>query len=50
MNQDIEAVIALVLGILFCLIIVTASNSTDDSTIIDQWIDESAERLSMVSN
>jgi hypothetical protein len=50
MNQDIEAVIVLVLGILFCLIIVIASNSTDNSTMIDQWIDEGAERLSMVYN
>jgi hypothetical protein len=48
MNQDTEAVIILVLGMLFCLIIVIASNSTNDSTIIDQLIDGGAGRLSMV--
>lgn len=43
MNQDIEALIVLVLGIAFCLIIITiASNSNDRSTVIDQWIDEGA--------
>jgi hypothetical protein len=40
MSQDKEAMIVLALGILFCLIIVIASNSTDHSTIqlIDQWM------------
>jgi hypothetical protein len=44
MSQDKEAMIVLVLGILFCLIIIIASYSTDHSTIqiIDQLIDEGA--------
>ena len=33
MNQDEEALIVLALGILFCLIIIIASYSTDNSTI-----------------
>lgn len=44
MSQDKEAMIVLVLGILFCLIIIIASYSTDHSTIeiVDQWNDEGA--------
>lgn len=42
MSQDKEAMIVLVLGILFCLIIIIASYSTDHSTIqiVDLWNDE----------
>jgi len=44
MSQDKEAMIVLALGFLFCLIIVIASYSTDQSTIqlIDQWMDVGA--------
>ena len=44
MSQDKEAMIVLVLGILFCLIIVIASYSTNQSTfqLIDQWMDGGA--------
>jgi|RhiMethySRZTD1v2_1073278.scaffolds.fasta_scaffold2018552_2 hypothetical protein len=44
MNQDKEAMIVLALGILFCLIIIIASSSTDRSTIQIgvQWNDEGA--------
>lgn len=44
MSQDKEAIIVLILGILFCLIIVTASYSTDNSKIplVDQWTDGDA--------
>ena len=44
MSQDKEAMIVLALGILFCLIIIIASYSTDHSTIQigDQWNDEGA--------
>lgn len=44
MSQDKEAIIVLILGILFCLIIVTASYSTDHSKIplVDQWTDGDA--------
>ena len=39
MNQDKEAMIVLALGILFCLIIIITSYSTDNSTsqIVDKW-------------
>ena len=42
MSQDKEAMIVLALGILFCLMIIIASYSTDHSTIQigDQWNDE----------
>jgi CHASE3 domain sensor protein len=44
MSQDKEAMIILVLGILFCLLIVIASYSTDRFTIliIDQWNEQNA--------
>ena len=43
MNQDIEALLVLVLGIAFCLTIITiAPNSNDRSAVIDQWFDEGA--------
>ncbi|MGA7368242.1 MAG: hypothetical protein WBX01_03870 [Nitrososphaeraceae archaeon] len=44
MSQDKEAMIVLALGILFCLIIISASYSTDHSAsqIVDQWNDEGA--------
>jgi hypothetical protein len=44
MNQDKEAMIVLALGILFCLIIIIASYSTDNSTsqIVDNWNGERA--------
>jgi hypothetical protein len=44
MSQDREAMIVLVLGILFCLIIIIASYSSAHSTIqiIDQRYDEGA--------
>ena len=44
MNQDKEAMIVLALGILFCLIIIIASYSTDNSTsqIVDKWNGERA--------
>jgi hypothetical protein len=44
MNQDKEAMIVLALGILFCLIIIITSYSTDNSTsqIVDKWNDERA--------
>jgi hypothetical protein len=39
MNQDKEAMLVLALGILFCLIIIITSYSTDNSTsqIVDKW-------------
>jgi len=39
MNQDKEAMIVLALGILFCLIIIITSYSTDNSTnqLVDKW-------------
>lgn len=44
MSQDKEAMIVLILGILFCLIIVIVSYSTDHSRIplVDQWKDGGA--------
>ncbi|MGE5661759.1 MAG: hypothetical protein ACM3X1_05875 [Ignavibacteriales bacterium] len=44
MNQDKEAMIVLALGILFCLIIIITSYSTDNSTsqIVDKWNGERA--------
>jgi hypothetical protein len=44
MNQDKEAMIVLALGILFCLIIILTSYSTDNSTsqIVDKWNGERA--------
>ena len=44
MNQDKEAMIVLALGILFCLIIIMTSYSTDNSTsqIVDKWNGEIA--------
>ncbi|MGH9951654.1 MAG: hypothetical protein ACRD5J_08525 [Nitrososphaeraceae archaeon] len=44
MSQDNEAMIVLILGILFCLIIMIASYSSDHSRIslVDQWKDEGA--------
>jgi uncharacterized membrane protein len=44
MNQDKEAMLVLVLGILFCLIIIITSYSTDNSTsqIVDKWNGERA--------
>jgi hypothetical protein len=44
MSQDKEAMIVLILGILFCLIIVIASYSTDHSrtALVDQWKDGGA--------
>ncbi len=44
MSQDKEAIIVLILGILFCLIIVAASYSTDHSKIplVAQWTDGGA--------
>jgi preprotein translocase subunit SecG len=44
MNQDKEAMIVLALGILFCLIIIIISYSTDNSTsqIVDKWNGERA--------
>jgi hypothetical protein len=44
MSQDKEAMIVLILGILFCLIIMIASYSTDHSRIplVDQWKDGGA--------
>lgn len=43
MNQDKEAMIVLALGILFCLIIIITSYSTDNSSqIIDKWNGERA--------
>jgi|GEM_PF-1147007 len=44
MNQDKEAMIVLALGILFCLIIIMTSYSTDNSTsqIVDKWNGERA--------
>jgi hypothetical protein len=44
MNQDKEAMIVLALGILFCLIIIITSYSTDNSIsqIVDKWNGERA--------
>ena len=44
MNQDKEAMLVLALGILFCLIIIIISYSTDNSTsqIVDKWNGERA--------
>jgi hypothetical protein len=44
MNQDKEAMIVLALGILFCLIIIITSYSTDNSTsqLADKWNGERA--------
>jgi hypothetical protein len=44
MNQDKEAMLVLALGILFCLIIIITSYSTDNSTsqIVDKWNGERA--------
>jgi hypothetical protein len=44
MKQDKEAMIVLALGILFCLIIIITSYSTDNSTsqIVDKWNGERA--------
>ena len=41
MSQDKEAIIVLILGILFCFFILTASYSTDHSKIplVAQWTD-----------
>ena len=44
MNQNKEAMLVLALGILFCLIIIITSYSTDNSTsqIVDKWNGERA--------
>lgn len=47
MSQDKEAIIVLALGILFCLFIVIASYSMENSTIqlMDQWMDTGASSI-----
>ena len=47
MSQDKEAIIVLALGILFCIFIVIASYSMENSTIqlMDQWTDTGASSI-----